>query len=236
MKQTTNYSIFKYKPGNRAVNQKHVKKLKESFQKHDFLPSCPIIVDKNMYVIDGQHRLEAAKQLGIAVYYTVETEPDADLLIDLNITQRKWYAIDYVRYFADKNSHYKRFLQLLTEVPLDVVSVLNMATGKDLGGAFINEVVKTGQLEVTAEQIQRAHITYDNLLALRDALRCKITGRTIKAIIYLQNNPKFSWGTMLQKANKYYAKSYPCSTKQEWVDMLIKLYNCNTQQCHRIKE
>ena len=48
MKQTTDYKIFKYKKGNRNINKKHVQKLKTSFLKHDFLPSCPIIVDKDM--------------------------------------------------------------------------------------------------------------------------------------------------------------------------------------------
>lgn len=236
MKQTDNYSIFKKKQGNRTINQRHVRKLKESLQKHGFLESCPIIIDKNMFIIDGQHRLEAAKQLGIPVFYITESESSSDLIIDLNITQKKWNAIDYVRYYANKNDHYKRFLELLHDIPLDVVSVLDMATGKDLGGSFISEVVKSGQLELTAEQIQRAHITYDNILSLRDALRRKITGRTIRAIIQLQTDPKFSWSTLLKKANKYYVKSYFCSTKQEWIDMLIKLYNCNTIQSQRLKE
>lgn len=235
MKQTTNYSLFKVKQGNRLINQKHVDKLKESFQKHDFLPSCPIIVDEEFNVIDGQHRLEAAKQLGIAVYYVVEKEPDNDLLIDLNITQKKWTATDYVNYYAEKgNEHYIRFRQLLKEIPLDVNTVLDMAKLQDIGGQYLQTVLKTGRMTIEKTEIIRAHQMYERILTLRDALRIKLTGRMIRAIVQLQRNPKFSWTTMINKAKQFYVKSYPCATKQEWTDMLTMLYNYSSTKATRL--
>lgn len=237
MKQTTNYSIFKHKDGNRIINEKHVQKIKDSIIKHDYLPSCPIIVDEDYNVIDGQHRLEAAKQLGIAVWYIVEHEPDEDLLIDLNITQRKWTAGDYINYFADKqkNENYIRFRQLMREVPMDINSLLDMAKGVITGGQYINDYIKKGKLEITAAEIQRAHHTYEYMLQLRDALRCKLTGRMVRAIVQIQRHPKFSWTTMIYKAKKYYVKSYPCTTKQEWHDMIVMLYNYNGTASNKIK-
>ena len=236
MKQTTNYAIFKHKNGNRTINEKHVQKLKNSFIKHDYLPSCPIIVDENFNVVDGQHRLEAAKQLGIAVWYVVEKEPDNDLLIDLNITQRKWTATDYVNYYADekKDENYIRFRQLLKEIPLDLLTVLDMAKMQDIGGQYLNAKVKTGQMTMDKLEVQRAHQMYEKILTLRDALRIKLTGRMIRSLVQLQRNPKFSWRTMIEKARKYYVKSYPCSTKQEWTDMLTMLYNYSSTKATRI--
>lgn len=235
MKQTTNYSLFKVKQGNRVVNQKHVNKLKESFQKHDYLPSCPIIVDEDFNVIDGQHRLEAAKQLGIAIFYVVEKEPDNDLLIDLNVTQRKWSSTDYINYFAEKgNEHYIRFRRLLNEIPMDVNTILDMAKLQDVGGHYLQSVVKTGELTIDKVEIARAHFMYENILTLRDALRIKLTGRMVRALVQMQRNPKFSWDTMIKKAKQFYVKSYPCATKQEWTDMLTMLYNYSSTKATRL--
>lgn len=235
MKQTTNYSLFKVKQGNRVINQKHVEKLKDSFQKHDYLPSCPIIVDEDFNVIDGQHRLEAAKQLGIAVYYVTEKEPDNDLLIDLNITQRKWTSPDYVNYYAEKgNEHYIRFRQLLKDIPLDVNTLLDMAKNTDIGGSYLTNVLKTGLMKIEKTEVIRAHQTYEKVLTLRDALRIKLTGRMVKAVIKLQHNPKFSWSIMLNKAKQFYVKSYPCTTKQEWMDMLTMVYNYSSTKATRL--
>ena len=146
MKQTTDYSIFKIKKGNRTVNTAHVQKIKDSLNKHTYLPSCPIICDKDMNVIDGQHRLQAAKELGIAVYYIIEEKPDADLLIDLNITQRKWSTTDYITYYANEknNVNYQRLAMAVKEIPFDVTTVLSMAFNKEIGGNFLNTKVKTG--------------------------------------------------------------------------------------------
>jgi len=236
MKQTTNYNMFKIKKGNRIVNMTHVQKIKDSLIKHTFLPSCPIICDKNMNVIDGQHRLQAARELGIAVYYVIEEEPDQDLLIDLNITQRKWSTTDYITYYANEksNENYKRLLQMIKEIPFDATTLLCLAFNLDVGGNFLNNKLKTGQLELTEKDVRQAHIVYDNILSLRDALRCTLTGRMARAVVSLQRHPKFSWSTMLHKAKQWSAKAYQCSTKQEWENMLIMLYNMSTTKAARI--
>ena len=236
MKQTTDYSIFKIKKGNRTVNTAHVQKIKDSLNKHTYLPSCPIICDKDMNVIDGQHRLQAAKELGIAVYYIIEEKPDADLLIDLNITQRKWSTTDYITYYANEknNVNYQRLAMAVKEIPFDVTTVLSMAFNKEIGGNFLNTKVKTGLLEITEKDIKTAHILYDNIMSLRDALRCTMTGRMVRAVVSLQQHPKFSWSTMLHKAKQWSAKAYHCSTKQEWEDMLIMLYNMSSTKATRL--
>jgi hypothetical protein len=64
---TTKYSQFKILSDNRDVNSLHVKRLVESF--NDMHLVCPIIVNENMEVIDGQHRLQASIETGLPIYY-----------------------------------------------------------------------------------------------------------------------------------------------------------------------
>ena len=60
---TKNYEQFGYKFGNRKVemNPNHVKKLVKAMSEN-YIP-IPIMVNSNFEVLDGQHRLEAIKQL-----------------------------------------------------------------------------------------------------------------------------------------------------------------------------
>src|SRR5665213_684124 len=68
---TTDYSIFKKHPQNREVQRDSAKfkQLLASVKEEDRLSSNPILVDKELYVFNGQHRLEVAKVLGKAIYY-----------------------------------------------------------------------------------------------------------------------------------------------------------------------
>ena len=59
--KTTDYGQFKNIEGNRGINLKHVNTLVTSITEKDL--QIPIIVDQNMRVVDGQHRLEAYKKL-----------------------------------------------------------------------------------------------------------------------------------------------------------------------------
>src|SRR5574344_1973849 len=67
--QTNDYEMFKTLDGNRNVNKLHVNRLKESFKKAYLL--SPIIINLRNQIIDGQHRFEAAKALGLQIYYTI---------------------------------------------------------------------------------------------------------------------------------------------------------------------
>ena len=66
---TTNYSMFKFKHGNRPVDQSHVKKLITSMTEV-YVPQT-IYVNKRHEITDGQHRFTAAKALGLPITYIV---------------------------------------------------------------------------------------------------------------------------------------------------------------------
>ena len=57
--KTYDYDQFADLDGNRDLNQANLNKIIESMRKKYY--SIPIIVNKNMQVIDGQHRREACR-------------------------------------------------------------------------------------------------------------------------------------------------------------------------------
>ena len=61
VRKTSDFSIFKTMDGNRPPNPQHIRRLKDSMMVNGVLCN-PIIVNEFGYVIDGQHRLIAAKE------------------------------------------------------------------------------------------------------------------------------------------------------------------------------
>lgn len=57
---TTNLDMFKLMMNNRPVNQSRVKKIYQSMMNEGLLV-IPILVNKKMEIIDGQHRYQAGE-------------------------------------------------------------------------------------------------------------------------------------------------------------------------------
>ena len=97
---THDLSVFKIIDGNRNINLGHVERLVKSIKDNGFLKT-PIIVNKFYEVVDGQHRLEAAKKVNSQIYYIKVDDYDLNTAITLNANSSNWSLIDYVRSYCD---------------------------------------------------------------------------------------------------------------------------------------
>jgi hypothetical protein len=107
--KTKDYTIFKEVASNREVDQKHVNKLIKAIENKNLLSVNPILVNKDMYIIDGQHRLSAAKYLNTEIYYIIGEVSRKDIS-KLNSFQKNWSAMDYINFYTIEKS--PQFLQL----------------------------------------------------------------------------------------------------------------------------
>src|SRR5258708_34537164 len=107
MEKTRNYEMFKYLDANRdksnGLSLSHIRRLKQSIMDRNMLELRPICVTENMEVIDGQHRLEVAKQLGVDIYYVVKKDFKPKDLIDLNVA-KTWSASDYLNFYCKEGN------------------------------------------------------------------------------------------------------------------------------------
>ncbi len=101
MESTKNYEQFKLIKGNRERVVAHVNKLKKAIEDRNLLHINPIIVDDEMRVVDGQHRLEAAKELGVPVYYLVLERASLRDVQVLNANNKKWGLADYLNSYCE---------------------------------------------------------------------------------------------------------------------------------------
>jgi hypothetical protein len=102
IQQTTDYKKFKVINGNREIQPGHLKTLVNSISENNLLEYNPIIVTEDFEIIDGQHRLAAAKKLQLPIYFQVGRARGIDDVILLNKSLRPWGILDYL------NSYVKR--------------------------------------------------------------------------------------------------------------------------------
>jgi hypothetical protein len=110
---TKNHADFRIMTGNRSVDRNHVQRLKREMEYDPLLLRySPILVNEHMFVIDGQHRLQAAKELGLPVHYVVGEGMTVDVARHLNATQRQWTLLDFAHSYADSGKEdYQKFLE-----------------------------------------------------------------------------------------------------------------------------
>ena len=92
LKSTKTYSIFNKVIGNRNLDSKNLSRIKNSINEIGL--QMPILVNENKSIIDGQHRLQAAKELKIPVTYIISNESNEENIDQLQIS-KKWTALDF---------------------------------------------------------------------------------------------------------------------------------------------
>lgn len=118
VQSTADYTIFKQLSGNRPVDKAHAKQLmKNMLNVGNLTAEFPITVNENMEVIDGQHRLQALKELGWPVGYRIHEGLTLDTVRGINQAGRNWNWRDYAHSYAqhgtpEQKEQYQRFLNL----------------------------------------------------------------------------------------------------------------------------
>jgi len=110
---SSNYDAFKILAGNRIIRPSHVARIKKSMQEC-FIP-VPIIVNEHKFIIDGQHRAEACKELKIPFKFIQIEGLGLKDVQRLNSDSKSWSLDDYMESYCNlgKPSYetYKSFKQ-----------------------------------------------------------------------------------------------------------------------------
>lgn len=98
--KTNDLSIFKQIDGNRVPNLQHIRRLADSIRVYG-MKCNPILVNERMQVIDGQHRLMAAKESESFVYYIIVNGYSLNEVHTLNLNQKNWSKKDFMDGYAN---------------------------------------------------------------------------------------------------------------------------------------
>lgn len=134
--KTTDYTQFKTIKNNREILKSHIKNIVESIKEVNLLENNPILVNKEMEVLDGQHRLLAAKELKVPIFYTIIKGESGDAVRLINANLKHWSSPDYVRYFVGKGlPDYILIKDFMEKYGFSVSLSIAILSGKTIGMA-----------------------------------------------------------------------------------------------------
>lgn len=225
---TTNYSRFKMMDGNRHINNGRVKKLIKSVKRKNMLAQFPIVCMKNctgLYVMDGQHRLEAAKELKLPIYYIEAKNLEIADVAVTNSAQKGWSSTDFVNSFADQgNADYIKLRNFHEEHGLPITTCANILAGHfmESGG------VQTPRLVQGTFKIQNWDFANQVAAAVKATLAyfpaAKDRGFVI-AIARLLSVKGFAITRFIMKLETQSTKLVKCASWLQYVELIEEIYN-----------
>lgn len=163
---TTDYSMFGGVIGNRKVDVGHVNELMRSIIKKDLLASNPIEITKDFRIIDGQHRLEAARAFEKPIYFTISEATSLEDIQLLNTHTKLWSSKDYLdSYIQLGYKRYEVFSDFIKEFGFTIQVGLVLLANNDNSAQY--KSFRSGRLEFSEEDMQQARIIADLIFELK---------------------------------------------------------------------
>ncbi len=227
---TLEYGKFKKMQGNRPLVERNVLNLMGSILSRNLLKNHPILVNKNFEVVDGQHRLEAAKRLNEIVYYEIVEEGDLTTVSLLNTATLKWGNKDYIeRYCADNRPAYMQMKYLIDHYKIgsDIVCRLFKAKGKGrvshkMGDA---EALKADEFSAVCDRVKLvSEILEEVILYSGKKSICRTTLFFLSLYRFIEND----WVDVVWLRKNLELKCEllrKCTRLSDYSDVLISIYN-----------
>lgn len=157
---TENLDQFKHLDSNRELKNR-VEKVKKSIAEYGWINS-PIVCNEKMQVVDGQARLQACKELGCGLSYTVINGLTVKECRILNSVQANWNYRDYIKSYANSGNQAYRWLdQLLIKMKAEWGSE-NLTVLRQIIGNDATNIIKNGTVKMSEKEYNTAaqHVAY----------------------------------------------------------------------------
>lgn len=241
IKYTNDLDKFVIMKENREVNQSHVKKLMDAINQNNLLKFNPILVDRHMRVLDGQHRLMAVKELKKGIYYIVCDEEPEETMVLLNTTSKNWSMLDYCNHWSKRG---RKSYEMIG----DLARSSNIGVGTILG--IISKISNEIKPEIETTSLRPANFK-KGLTSFSPFLMPKITHFLsfvvrvkeyldftpsrdfIVALYNATRHPEWDSQRFLKVLSKGNVKIEKCSNSREYAYQIEAVYN--HRKVHRIK-
>lgn len=218
--QTTDYDMFVLLEGNRDINKLHRDRLLKSVEENYLF--SPIIVNEHFEVIDGQHRLSCAQELGLPVYYIVCEGYGLREIQRYNATAKVWNLDDFLSGYIELGKKeyvmYKAFKEKYDLGHREAIVMLTGINSKEGEKEF-----KLGNLKI--KKYNDACVTAEKLLTIAPYYSEWKRRSFISAILHLLKTTPFLIEEFVPKLKFQQSKMVHCSRIEEYIGVIEKIYN-----------
>lgn len=223
--ETKDLSIFKPHTDNRQIRESHVKRLIEKMRKKGWLKTSKVIVNEKYQIIDGHHRVLAAMEAGIGIRYEIVKGATGDDITELNTTRLQWSPFDHLeKYVKRGNQHYIYFSNLSKKYPHFKYTEIGMFCNNSLS-PIRRDSFETG--EFVTKSIKVAEKWADEITLLSEYFpKYYNKSMFVRAMVKLfSQKSEFIFEEFMKKVKLRPNMLVPCGTLDQYVEMIVKLYN-----------
>lgn len=233
--QTTEYGMFHHLTENREVDGKHVRKLVREITKKNLLHLKPMDVTTTGGVVDGQHRLEAARELGLPIFYRVTEELGEAEIASLNVAQKNWTGTDYLHYWTAKG---KADYQTLSDFRKHHPSISFSNARMMVSGTSNNRAdeLRTGHFKAAnINKAEKVAVLIERIAQEADYKHAHDT-RFVAAVYHCVDRvEEFSTIRFMSKILLNPRALKPCVTHKQYLELLQEIYNYKTSETYRVR-
>ncbi len=233
LQETKDYDVFKNIDYNRDLKEGNLKKLQKSITIANRLKSKPILIDEDFRVIDGKHRLEVARRMGIPIWYQIHEGGEPDDIILFNNAVKSWSIPDHLNYYSKRGfEQYVELDKFIKKNKVDVNVALHLLNADRSTGfyrdfkdglyefpennKFLEIEIRKSRIDETIEFIRRKS-SGNKIYLERVTFYC--------ALVTFFNTPSFDYEVFMKKLQYKLDFMRPCSKKEEYLKVFKDIYN-----------
>ena len=232
---TINLGMFKYHQVNRDFttpdSRNRIKRISQSMKDDGLLPHA-IVVTSKFIVVDGQHRLEAAKTAGKGIYFMVDDNiPNTPKGIfeaakKYNRDAKVWSKGDYINGIANQNNEsYQTLQEFSKKFPMfSLTDKMFFLMNTGTRGVDKKEFAD-GKFQIS--DLKRANEWAQNLLSLQEFFPKGFNKATfVRTMLTIMEKKKdFKFDEFLHKVKLRPTSLKICGDKKSYSEMIEDIYN-----------
>lgn len=219
--RTKDYHLFSHLEGNRNINRQHVNRLVESM-KEQYLVS-PIIVNGKYEIIDGQHRFEAIKELGLPLLYIMIKQYGLEEVQRFNSNQKNFSYEDFSNGYIDLgNENYAILRDFKDKYKFDWGVCIALLSNQLYRSGADSQKFKDGDFKV--KSVSKATELADKISEITK-FHQDHRKYFIYALMKMISLPGYNHKHFMGKLKYLSAKLSICSSVEDYLKLLEYIYN-----------
>ncbi|GAB3065400.1 ParB N-terminal domain-containing protein [Salinicoccus sesuvii] len=228
--ETKKFDDFTFLEENRDVAMNHVNRLAQNIKEGYEMP--PILVDEELKVIDGQHRLMAHEMLQRPIRFIIQENMKENTLQKANTNVKIWTTAQHIEYHIKKgNAHYIKLKAFREYSELQWGTAMRILGGsKDKKIKSEAKVLQYGLFEVRYEE--DAYNFVDEVV-----LRMRMESPTSKIVSAIKNIYDIGVDTrrLVTAINVTEEEIQLMNTIPKIMETIAKIYNKDLKKSEHIK-
>lgn len=226
IEMTEDYTIFKTLAGNRPLDIGHVNRLMIAMRKNDLF--VPIMINSRLEVIDGQHRLEARRQLGLIVPFFICGDYGLREVQAINSGQKSWTVNDFTESCIKQGKKdYEIYKWFRAEYKLTHLVCCALLAGVSVRSRELTKIFNEGTFKVT-------HLEYAKGIAkkfeqIAPFFKGYVDRNFVCAMMGVMEKKVFDFKKFIRKLTLQPNALSRCASVDQYIDLIESIFNRGSQ-------